>query len=381
MGARTVGLVAIVGLLCLVPALPARADAAACSEDLTGILEQVSTRALVPGVELTVWTGSRAAEAPEAGAVRAAVVRSSGGFSGLRPILVLPRRQDPAAMLEGAGALAAVNGDLFSSVALDAAVPSGPVVIDGAVLYAPPIRRPVVHWSADRPRVHRSLLRASMTFAMPAGRSAVPIAAVNHPALQSGPVLFRSPWSGRTARGVVTVVLRKGRVADVIRPGRAVTVDGTALVLQVPDAAVLPAGLRPGVRVQIASRLGRTAGDTSAIGHGGRLLRDGLMTRDCTIPGSLFRPRTALAWNDEGDAWLAVITNGLDDPPSGMRVGGAAVTAFGRWLASLGATDAVLLDGGGSTIMLRDTPAGPRRVDLPASTYRRPVPVLLSVVG
>ena len=267
MGARTVCLVAVLGLLCLVPASPARADAAACGEDLTGVLGQVSTRTLAPGVELTVWTGSRAATDPAPAAVRAAVVRSSGGFAGLKPILVLPRRQDPAAMLDGVGALAAVNGDLFSSVALDAAVPTGPVVVDRTVLYAPPARRPVLHWSADRPRVHRSLLR------------------------------------------------------------------------------------------------------------------DGLMTRDCAIPGSLLRPRTALAWNDEGDSWLAVITNGLDDPPSGMRVGGAAVTAFGRWLASLGATDAVLLDGGGSTIMLRDTPAGPRRVDLPASTYRRPVPVLLSVVG
>ena len=200
MGARTVGLVAIVGLLCLVPAPPAHADTAACSEDLTGILDRVSTRTLAPGVELTVWAGSRSADDPTADAVRAAVVRSSGGFAGLRPILGLPRRQDPAAMLDGAGPLAAVNGDLFSSVALDATVPTGPVVIDGTVLYAPPARRPVVHWSADRPRVHRSLLRASVTFAMPAGRSAVPIAAVNHPSLQSGPVLFLSPWSGRTTR-------------------------------------------------------------------------------------------------------------------------------------------------------------------------------------
>lgn len=381
MGARTVGLVAMVGLLCLMSPAPAQADPSACSEDLSGLLGQSSTRTLSPGVEMSVWTGLRTADVRPETAVRAAVVKSTGGFAGLRPILGLPRRRDPAALLESAGALAAVNGDLFSAVALDAAVPTGPVVIGRTVLYAPPGRRPVVHWSADRPRVHRSLLRAAITFEMPGGPEPVSITAVNHPSLQSGPVLFRSPWSGRTTRGGATVVLRKGRVADVLRPGRAVTVDRDALVVQVPDGSVLPAALRPGVRAHVTARLGRTAGDTSVIGHGGRLLRDGQVTRECLFPGSLLRPRTALAWNGAGEAWLAVVTNGLDDPPSGMRVGGAAVTAVGRWLASLGATDAVLLDGGGSTIMLRDTLRGPRRVDLPASTYRRPVPVLLGIVG
>jgi exopolysaccharide biosynthesis protein len=48
---------------------------------------------------------------------------------------------------------------------------------------------------------------------------------------------------------------------------------------------------------------------------------------------------------------------------------------------ALGATDAVMLDGGGSTTMaMRDADGGVRRIDAPSDTPQRPVPDGLVVI-
>ena len=104
----------------------------------------------------------------------------------------------------------------------------------------------------------------------------------------------------------------------------------------------------------------------------------------CSALNQTARPRTALAWDRAGVLWLVVVTSGHADPADGMRVGGVGVTALARWLADLGATDAVLLDGGGSTIMLTRAAraaadSGPIRQDMPQAAWQRPVPVLLTL--
>lgn len=382
---RALATVPLAGLVaaCLGSA-PAVAVPPSCAEDLTSVLGEGRTRALGGGVDLTVWQGRRSgagqtSSSPDLTSVRAAVVHADPGASNLAPLLAFPAREDPAAVLEDSGRVAAVNADLFSPVAVDAAVPRGPVVQGGQVRFAPPGRHRVVHWEEGRPHLHRARLRASIAIATPQGSVRIPIAGVNFPSLQEGAVLFDRPWSGRTTRGRTTLVVRDGRVRDVIRGGRAVEPTRGEYVIQVPDASLVPVGVVAGQRADVRAALGRTRGDANALGHGGRLLRNGSVTRDCDVLGSLLRPRTALGWNPAGDVWLAVVSNGRPDPKDGMRVGGVSVTALGGWLASLGATDAVLFDGGGSTIMLRRGQEGSVRVDLPPSAYRRPVPVLVAL--
>jgi hypothetical protein len=56
-----------------------------------------------------------------------------------------------------------------------------------------------------------------------------------------------------------------------------------------------------------------------------------------------------------------------------------------QWLKQLGATEAVSFDGGGSTWMMRNSPDGPRRVDMadPGNSnnpWIRSVPVSLGIV-
>jgi hypothetical protein len=62
----------------------------------------------------------------------------------------------------------------------------------------------------------------------------------------------------------------------------------------------------------------------------------------------------------------------MDADDMGMRQGGSSPDQMGNWLISLGATDAVLLDGGGSTTMqVKDQVTGWQRFDLPDSAWYR----------
>jgi hypothetical protein len=55
-----------------------------------------------------------------------------------------------------------------------------------------------------------------------------------------------------------------------------------------------------------------------------------------------------------------------------MRQGGSTSDQMGHWLQSLGATEVVLLDGGGSTTMqIRHPESGWQRFDLPDSAWYR----------
>ena len=56
----------------------------------------------------------------------------------------------------------------------------------------------------------------------------------------------------------------------------------------------------------------------------------------------------------------------------GMRQGGSSTDQIGHWLQALGATQAFLLDGGGSTTMqIKDPEDGWQRFDLPDTAWYR----------
>jgi hypothetical protein len=85
-----------------------------------------------------------------------------------------------------------------------------------------------------------------------------------------------------------------------------------------------------------------------------------------------FRPRSAIGWNQDGQVWLMASSRGADAADMGMRQGGSTADQMARWLMSLGATDAVLLDGGGSTTMeIKEPAANWKRFDLPDSAWYR----------
>lgn len=356
----------------------------ACTEQLASMLTRTSSVALAPGARLTTWQRSGDRPTGPGRALRAAVVRvGSEGPILLPRLLDLPGRAEPAAAFDRRTTVAAVNGDLFDAFAQDASVPSAPVVVGGAVRYSPPGTADVVHWSAGAPRTARTRLSARVTIDTAGGRVVIPLTAVNHYSLAGGAVLFTDAWTGRVPRGEQSITLARGVVAGVDRPGTTRAPGPGRSVIQLPTG--LPARqVRIGQSAVVDAGLSGLDGARFAMGHGGRILGDGAVTVRCSALNQTARPRTALAWDRAGVRWLVVVTSGHADPADGMRVGGVGVTALARWLADLGATDAVLLDGGGSTIMLTRAAraaadSGPIRQDMPQAAWQRPVPVLLTL--
>jgi uncharacterized protein YigE (DUF2233 family) len=86
------------------------------------------------------------------------------------------------------------------------------------------------------------------------------------------------------------------------------------------------------------------------------------------------RPRTAIGWNQDGQIWFVTSSRGLMAYDFGYRQGGSTSSQMAEWLIELGATEAILLDGGSSTAMYIDHPEeGPRlkRVDIPDTSWVR----------
>jgi hypothetical protein len=65
-----------------------------------------------------------------------------------------------------------------------------------------------------------------------------------------------------------------------------------------------------------------------------------------------------------------------------FRLVGSTVHQLAKWLKEMGATQAIMLDGGGSTTMLVQTPAADyKRVDLPPSEWVRAVPQGVTMIA
>jgi exopolysaccharide biosynthesis protein len=110
----------------------------------------------------------------------------------------------------------------------------------------------------------------------------------------------------------------------------------------------------------------------AAAGRGPRILQGGKFVWVCANHNKDLRPRSAIGWNQDGQIWLMSSSLGYESFDFGFRQGGSTSSQMGEWLLALGATDAVLLDGGGSTTMqINDPSQGWKRFDLPDSAWYR----------
>ena len=116
-----------------------------------------------------------------------------------------------------------------------------------------------------------------------------------------------------------------------------------------------------------------------AVGSGAVLLRDGRNLASCSASAAQSRPRTMVAW-DAGRTrlWLLVVAaRGRGVPVSRYGLTYRQMTEVAR---SLGAAEAVMVDGGGSSTMAVRAGRRVRRVDAPADAPQRPVPDALVLV-
>jgi hypothetical protein len=100
-----------------------------------------------------------------------------------------------------------------------------------------------------------------------------------------------------------------------------------------------------------------------ALAGGQLLLRQGAVT-PVAAQDSHPQPRTAVALDaDRGTLWLVVVDGRQQGYSEGMTLGELA-----RWLQSQGASEALNLDGGGSSAMVAQGPRGPDLLNSPIHT-------------
>jgi hypothetical protein len=297
---------------------------------------------------------------------------------------------------EGRPVLVAVNADFFSFE--PPGVPEGPQVSAGEVVQGEGTHReavtgyvlheqPVVGVTAQG-RVF--LADAHLAGWVRVGDDSLPLGRVNHPPAAGSAALYNRFIGTRTPAdtGVVEAVVRTLRDArlpgdtalgivlrvDTASDGVVVPVDGVVLAVRRDRRWGIQVG--DSLRWSVTFR-GVPPGVTELVGGFPMLLRHGVPVAHeirGMIPGFADRRhgRTAVALRTDGTILLLAVDGRRADSP------GMTLEELTQYLESLGAVDALNLDGGGSTTMvLRGT-----LVNRPSDrTGERPVANALLVLG
>jgi hypothetical protein len=304
----------------------------------------------------------------------------------VRPVSAVPARLGATSGTTGLarriGAVVAVNGDFFDYDGYGAALPRGPQVRAGVPQRVPAGWSPFVGVGADG-RLLAGDLRIGGVVTLPplkAGAPArrVPIGASNAESLPLNRVTLVSSYrNGYRPTAGWEVVLRRGVV---VWSGRRASFGpggrygGSDLLLAgTGTAATALRTLRTGQPVRVGAQVLDRAGTVvrEAIGRGGVVVAAGRNVARCAGPGVRSRARTLIGWDASGRVWLMTVDSGGASSP----VGGPGLTYYemaelGR---RLGVTEAVLVDGGGSTTLVGDT-GSVSRLDAPEWATQRPVP-------
>jgi hypothetical protein len=281
-------------------------------------------------------------------------------------------------------AVAAVNGDYFDITETYAA--EGPEIQGGRLRKGTNQPSTVAAVGADRvARLADLMITGTVTLAG-AGR---PLAALNSATVPAdGIAVFTPQWGS----GDRTLIQDPGPYTELVVAGGEITaVNGGITATAVPDGGLIvlgrgaaAAGLaasRPGDAVSVAfePRTDATSTLHMALGSGSVLVRNG--TAIDFPPGTGYdelKPRTAIGWSDGGHRLLLVAIDGSANFSAGLGFDDTAAL-----MVRLGATEAFMLDGGGSTELVARHP-GDRAVTVvnsPSDGSERPVPNGVGLFG
>ena len=393
----------LLGVRVRVGAFPTQAAAAAEAAQLT-------SAGFSPLVE---WEGFDPQPAPDVELLHAAIIdlqRFSGHVVATHGSAIASR-QTVAAQAQKLGALVAVNAGFFTINATLPAVggvPTGLGVYNGKLeALSNGVRADLVLDGRRPPRIEN--LRASAQLHAPGG--SIGLLGINRqpgsaedcgiPGLQptsqprQGPVCtgandivlftveFGAPLPA-VAGAVQATLSPQGRVLTVGVPGGTLAPGDSAVQALGADATWLSANARPGSLLRVSAQLRRTDGaqfpvdgQTDIVSAAPVLLRDGRTAIDAVTEG-VFDPRDlnnysfsadrharTIAGVDRRGRLLLVTADGIPGVSEGLTL-----TEEARLMHSLGAVDAMNLDGGGSTsfvvggttINRTSDAAGPRAV-------------------
>lgn len=209
------------------------------------------------------------------------------------------------------------------------------------------------------------------------------IDSVNYTNLGPGATLFDSSFKDTTRAGRATLRIgldSSGRyvIKNIYKTGAGLKVDNGGFIIQARSATAAAVANRfkvgDSVSLSRAYRAEAKSEFITAAGRGPRIVQGGKMIWICAQHNKDHRPRTAIGWNQDGQIWFITSSRGLMAYDFGYRQGGSTSSQMAQWLLQLGATDAILLDGGSSTAMYIDHPEeGPRlkRIDVPDTSWVR----------
>ncbi len=340
---------------------------------------------------LVEWEGFDPQNKPDAELLHAAIVdpqRFAGRVIATHGPAVAAR-QTVATQAQALGSLVAVNAGFFTiNAALPGVggVPTGLGMYDGKLeTMSNGVRADLVLDGRRAPRVEN--LRASAQ--VHSGGAVASLLGINRqpgsnedcgvpgfaPTSESrqGPVctgandlvLFTPEFGAPlpTGAGVQAILDPQGRVVSVGTQGGSLPAGDSAVQGIGIDATWLSSHLRPGKRVQVTEQLRRPNGatfntdrQTSIVSAAPVLLRDGRVSIDASTEG-VFDPRDlnnysfsadrharTIAGVDRAGRLILVTADGIPTKSEGLTL-----TEEAKVMRSLGATDAINLDGGGST--------------------------------
>ena len=308
-----------------------------------------------PGLTFRRWDQTDAR-----GAVRAHLLRANLGRGGLAVDYVggdlVPNLQKVKAMVRDDRGVAGVNGDFYDIS--DTGAPVGVGVKDGVTLHGPaqPLGWNIsfVIGADGQPAIRRSPTQTLVT-----ARPKLRVNNVNSPrVLDQGIGLYTSRWGkapgfraldGASARNVRQVVIRDGRVVSNTRTvWRDREIDGRLLLGRGRGADTLRRALPVGTRTRVV--IGTTDSPGVAISGNAELLRDGDVV---TSDDDEMHPRTAVGIDEDGKRLLLLVVDGRQSFSRGYTM-----VEMARMMRSLGAEDALNLDGGGSSTLVARKESG-----------------------
>lgn len=266
-------------------------------------------------------------------------------------------------------AVAAVNGGYFGGPAM----PLGLVVINGELVSLPLPRRSVLAFPQAGPPVIRDFQFAGRIYAQK-GLWA-PITAVNSLPQPGGVTVFMPQYGPLTPPVALGAVVRRDIVERVPSGRILIPRDGYVLTASEGDTEFL-AHLHPGQRLALSLDLDPDLHVINALGGGPRLVKGGrafvpFAWESFSSPLTWRRAaRTAVGITALGKLLLVTVDGGSRQNP------GMTLPEMGDLMVSLGAQDAMNLDGGGSATMV----VGGRIVNAPSDGFERMVASALVVL-
>lgn len=332
-------------------------------------------RPVAPGIVLTSFdTFGRT------GWLRVHVLNADLGRASVGVDLIADKVSDPRPLSQAADAahaVAAVNGDYFDITETFAA--EGPEIQGGKLRKGTSQHTTVAAVGADRvARLADLVLTGTVTVA----GTQRPLAALNSPSVPADSVAAFTPQWGAGNRTLIQdagpyteLVVSSGTVTAVNSAITGTPVpDGGLIVLGRGAAAAQLAGTKPGdaVAVAFAPRSDAPTDLRMALGSGAVLVQGG--TAVDFPPGTgndAPKPRTAIGWPAGGHRLLLVAVDGSANFSAGLSFDDMA-----KLMVRLGADEAFMLDGGGSTELVARRPgdAAVGVVNTPSDGGERPVP-------